>query len=165
MFAQVTATSGIDARPPRPFEIVLQSADGTAASPGDYGAVDSNARFEVADFNRVDIGSGDWRWVAIVSHAISIVEDSVVEDSETFQVTLGRSAELSPAIALGTPGETTITIEDNDEADWTLAVGEETITEAGRGIHDGDGERRRGDVPGRRDDRARLHGQHGERHR
>ena len=116
----VTATTGIDAPPPRPFEIQLATADGTATAFFDYIPLNSLVGFAVDDFSAKEI-DGVFRWQATQHLLVPISSDVDIEDDETFTMTLIRPEGLSPSIVLGTPKTLTVTILNDDGIDATLS--------------------------------------------
>ena len=75
---------------PRAFSLTVSTADGTAVSPGDYGGVTGAS---------IQFSSGD----VTKTHTVTVVDDTVIEDDETFQSTLtlvtGDVVTVSPATA------------------------------------------------------------------
>ena len=116
----VTATTGIDAPPPRPFEIQLVTADGTATAFEDYIPLNTLVRFAVDDFSAKEI-NGVSRWQATRFLLVPLYSDADIEDDETFTATLIRPEDLSPSIVLGTPKTVTVTILNDDGIDATLS--------------------------------------------
>ncbi len=119
----VTAITGIDAQPPRPFEIILKTTDGTAAQFDDYVPLNSLIRFNVNDFSATEI-DGVPRWQAEKTTVVPIVVDDDIEANETFTAELERTVSLSPAIMLGTPNTITITILNDD---GTVSIAADTV--------------------------------------
>ena len=117
----VTATTGIDAQPPRSFELgPLAIADGTATAGSDYIAPTIPIAFAVNDFSRQEI-AGVFRWQATQSVLAPIFPDTDIEGDETFTATLVRPADLSSAITLGMHETVTVTIVNDDGTDATLS--------------------------------------------
>ena len=118
----VTATTGIDAQPPRSFELgPLAIADGTATAGSDYIAPTIPIAFAVNDFSRQEI-AGVFRWQATQSVLAPIFPDTDIEGDETFTATLVRPADLSSAITLGMHETVTVTIVNDDGTDATLSA-------------------------------------------
>ena len=115
----VTATADPDEVPADnlSMQVRVTSADGTAAAPGDYEALDETVTFERADFSEETV-DGEQRWVARKTGTVTVVDDVTVEPEEAFAL----------AMAIGTGGtgwlagtdEVEIAIEDDD--DWTVTV-------------------------------------------
>ena len=116
----VTATTGINAQPPRSFEIQLATANGTATAFSDYIPLDLLVEFAVDDFS-FEVVDGVSRWEAKKGVLVPIQYDIDIEDDETFTATLSRPEGLSPSIVLGTPKAQTITIVNDDGIDATLS--------------------------------------------
>ena len=117
----VTATTGINAPPPRPFEIQLVTADGTAIAREDYLPLTLTLGFAVDDFSAKEI-DGVFRWQATRLFLVSLsLPDAIIEDDETLTMTLIRPEGLSPSIVLGTPKTLTVTILNDDGIDATLS--------------------------------------------
>ncbi|MXY16825.1 MAG: hypothetical protein F4057_08085 [Acidobacteria bacterium] len=111
---------------PRRFILRVETADGTAVSPSDYGGVSG----ELIQFNVGDVS---------LTHTIHIEDETDLEDDETFQATVslasGDGVTISPATA-------TVTIEGRDASGkpgitGTPQVGE-TLTATIGDMADGD---------------------------
>ena len=83
---------------PRAFTLQLNTADGTAVSPGDYGGQTG----PLIQFNTGDVSQ---------THSILIVDDTTLEDDETFQSTLSLVSGTDVTISAPTA---TATIEGRD---------------------------------------------------
>ena len=117
----VTATTGIDAPPPRPFAVQLATADGTATAHEDYLPLTLTVGFAVDDFSAEEIdGVSRWQATQFLHVPISL-PDAIIEADETFTMTLSRPEGLSPAIVLGTANTLTVTILNDDGIDATLS--------------------------------------------
>ena len=119
----VTATTDEDARPEDglAMQVRVVSVDGTAAAPGDYAAVEAAAgtvTFRPGDFEREDVQDVGYRYVAVKTGTVVIVDDVEVEDEEGFA--------LSMSIAGGGTGwargadRVEVAIPDSDA--WRLVV-------------------------------------------
>ena len=99
-----------------PFTVQLLTEDGTAVSPTDYTALDAILPFSVCQRTQCV--------------SIPIINDSGLEDAETFTVRLERTSTLPAGITLS-PDTTTVEIQDNDAAIVDFESDEYTITEGG----------------------------------
>ena len=87
---QVSARTVSDEEPHGSLSVRLRSSDSTAEAGSDYLSVSETVRFLPADFTRIEEG-GDGRYVAAASQAVTIFDDSMQEDDETFALELTRS--------------------------------------------------------------------------
>ena len=87
---QVSARTVSDEEPHGSLSVRLRSSDSTAEAGSDYLSVSETVRFLPADFTRIEEG-GDGRYVAAASRAVTIFDDSIQEDDETFALELTRS--------------------------------------------------------------------------
>ena len=87
---QVSARTVSDQEPHGSLSVRLRSSDSTAEAGSDYLSVSETVRFLPADFTRIEEG-GDGRYVAAASRAVTIFDDSIQEDDETFALELTRS--------------------------------------------------------------------------
>ena len=87
---QVSARTVSDQEPHGSLSVRLRSSDSTAEAGSDYLSVSETVRFLPADFTRIEDG-GDGRYVAAASRAVTIFDDSMQEDDETFALELTRS--------------------------------------------------------------------------
>ena len=87
---QVSARTVSDEEPHGSLSVRLRSSDSTAEAGSDYLSVSETVRFLPADFTRIEEG-GDGRYVAAASQAVTIFDDSIQEDDETFALELTRS--------------------------------------------------------------------------
>ena len=116
----VTAVTEEDAPPDAALQmqVTVTSADGTAAAPGDYAALDETLTFERSDFQRRNVPGVGSRWVAEKTGTVAIVNDVTVEPEKAFTL----------AMAVGTGGTGWVTgadgveiaLEDDDA--WTVTV-------------------------------------------
>ena len=126
----ITVTTKGDKRPHGKITIPLITSDGTAKSGEDYTGFDTTLTFSESDFAQIDL-DGNTRYRAIKTADISITQDSVDEDSESFNVAMG-----TPSVNLVTldPGSanTAVAITDDDDppvlTSLSLSVG--TLTPA-----------------------------------
>ena len=109
---QVSARTVSDEEPHGSLSVRLRSSDSTAEAGSDYLSVSETVRFLPADFTRIEEG-GDGRYVATASQAVTIFDDSMQEDDETFALELTRSGVIADDVNL--PSEPlVVTIVDND---------------------------------------------------
>ena len=117
------------------FEFSLSSRSGTASSPGDYEVVSGQITVSEADFS---LTGGVWQARSEVS--LTVVDDDVFEDTESFGLLLERSPSLSNEVQisdlLGAPCPDDCTIpaeitDDEDVPEWRLSVNPEEIAEEG----------------------------------
>ena len=85
LVATVTATTAENTQPDSSLDLQVRvtSADGTAAAPGDYAAVDETVTFRRGDFGQATV-DGVTRWVARKTVRIAVVDDAEAEPAETF---------------------------------------------------------------------------------
>ena len=109
---QVGARTVSDEEPHGSLSVRLRSSDSTAEAGSDYLSVSETVRFLPADFTRIEEG-GDGRYVATASQAVTIFDDSMQEDDETFALELTRSGVIADDVNL--PSEPlVVTIVDTD---------------------------------------------------
>ena len=88
--ATITVTTKGDKRPHGKITMPLTIYDGTAKSGEDYTGIDTALTFSQSDFAQIDL-DGNTRYRAFKTVDISIVQDSVDEDDESFSVDMGTS--------------------------------------------------------------------------
>ena len=109
---QVSAKTVSDEEPHGSLSVRLRSSDSTANAGSDYSSVSEIAQFLPADFTRIEEGD-DGHYVATASQAVTIFDDSMQEDDETFALELTRSVIIGEDVNL--PLEPlVVTIVDND---------------------------------------------------
>ena len=131
---QVGARTISDEEPHGSLSVRLRSSDSTAEAGSDYSSVSETVRFLPADFTRIEEG-GDGRYVATASQAVTIFDDSMQEDDESFALELTRSGVIADDVNL--PSEPlVVTIVDNDVLP-TLSVANAEAAEGNRrlGLH------------------------------
>ena len=96
---QVSAKTVSDEEPHGSLSVLLRSSDSTANAGSDYSSLSENVRFLPADFTRIEEG-GDGRYVATASQAVTIFDDSMREDDETFALELTRSVIIGEDVNL-----------------------------------------------------------------
>ena len=110
--ATVTTTTKGDKRPHGKVTIPLTTSDGTATSGEDYTELDTTLTFSESDFTQIDL-DGNTRYRAIKTAAISITQDIVDEDSESFNVAMGTPSNNLVALDSGS-ANTSVAITDDD---------------------------------------------------
>ena len=90
--ATVTVTTKEDKKPHGQVSIPLSTSDGTAEADKDYTAVNSSLVFKEKDFDEVEEG-GDTLYRVSKTLDIQILNDSLDEDDETFNVEMGPASQ------------------------------------------------------------------------
>ena len=106
--------------------ITVTTADGSAQRNSDYRPLSSTATFRQADFTRAEV-NGQQRYRVERSFTISIINDIVDEENETFTVGLAYSGPNQPHLLEGTT-TADITIIDNDHVPVTLGWEQTTFS-------------------------------------
>ena len=123
----ITSTLG-DQRPETGFtlDFSVETADGSATEPSDYGALSQTVSIPRSDFTQ-DTSTGQTRWTETRTYTVLIEDDTVDEPNETFTVTLAFDDPSAPYLI---PGDmrATITIEDNDHVAVTLGWQQTAVT-------------------------------------
>ena len=86
----------------------------------DYEGVDETVKFRATDFARTDTGGGEYRYVATRSGTVTVKDDLIVEDQESFQLLLSTTP-TSHSFTVGTNDEATIAWSDGESfrvSDW-----------------------------------------------
>ena len=112
--ATITVTTKGDQRPHGKVTIPLTTSDGTATSGEDYTELDTTLTFAESDFTQIDL-DGNTRYRAIKTADISITQDSVDEDDESFNV------------GMGTPSDTLVTL-DSGSANISVTITDDDVT-------------------------------------
>ena len=112
--ATVTTTTKGDQSPHGKITIPLSTSNGTATSGEDYTELDTTLTFAESDFTQIDL-DGNTRYRAIKTADISITQDSVDEDSESFNVDMG------------TPSDTLVTL-DSGSANVSVTITDDDVT-------------------------------------
>ena len=110
--ATITVTTKGDERPHGKVAIPLTTSDGTATSGEDYTELDTTLTFAESDFTQIDLDDNT-RYRAIKTSDISITQDSVDEDSESFNVAMGTPSNNLVALDSGS-ANTSVAITDDD---------------------------------------------------
>ena len=106
--ATITVTTKGEKGPHGSITIPLTTSDDTAASGEDYMEIDTTLTFSESQFSEIDLDSNT-RYRAFKTVDISIVQDNVDEDRESFSV------------ALGTPSDSLVTL-DTVSANISVAI-------------------------------------------
>ena len=112
--ATITVTTKGDKKPHGKVTIPLTTSDGTATSGEDYTELDTTLTFSESDFTQIDL-DGNTQYRAIKTADISITQDSVDEDDESFNV------------GMGTPSDTLVTL-DSGSANISVAITDDDVT-------------------------------------
>ena len=110
--ATITVTTKGDKRPHGKVTIHLITSDGTATSGEDYTGIDTTLTFSQLDFVQIDL-DGNIRYRAFKTVDISIMQDSVDEDDESFSVDMGTPSDALVTLDSGS-ADTSVTITDDD---------------------------------------------------
>ena len=110
--ATITVTTNGAKRPHGKITIPLTTSDGTAKSGEDYTGIDTTLTFSESDFAQIDL-DGNTRYRAIDTADISITQDIVDEDSESFNVAMGTPSNNLVALDSGS-ANTSVAITDDD---------------------------------------------------
>ena len=100
--ATITVTTKGDKRPHGKVTIPLTTSDGTATSGEDYTGIDTTLTFSESDFAQIDL-DGSTRYRAFKTADISIMQDSVDEDDESFNVAMGTPSDNLVTLDSGPP--------------------------------------------------------------
>ena len=120
---RIEASTVSDEEPHGSLSVRLGSADGTATSEsgGDYSAVDQVIRFLPDDYNRV-VTDGVARYIATMDHGVTIHNDVMDEEDETFSLRLTRSYVIGDRVTLPAAPHV-VTVIDNDDAERVAITG------------------------------------------
>ena len=111
--ATITVTTKGDKRPHGKITIPLTTSDGTATSGEDYTGLDNTLTFSESDFAQIDL-DGNTRYQAFKTADISITQDRVDEDDESFYVGMGTPSDNLVTLHSGTVN-TSVEITDDDD--------------------------------------------------
>ena len=111
--ATVTVTTKGDKRPHGKVAIPLTTSDDTAKSGEDYTVLDTTLTFSESDFAQIDLDENT-RYRAVKTADISITQDSVDEDDESFNVGMGTPSDTLVTLDSGS-ADTSVTITDDDD--------------------------------------------------
>ena len=106
----VTAASNTATAPTEVIEVTLSTADGTTTAGEDFEALSETVSFAIADFALVSAGT---HYEASNDVTLTITDDDVDEEDETFAIQLAVSG--NPANEVTVAADTTVTITDDDE--------------------------------------------------
>ena len=110
--ATITVTTKGNKRPHGKVTIPLTTSDGTATSGEDYTELGTTLTFAESDFTQIDLDDNT-RYRAIKTVGISIMQDSVDEDDESFNVDMGTPSDKLVSLDSGS-ADTSVTITDDD---------------------------------------------------
>ena len=111
--ATITVIANGDKRPHGKITIPLTTSDGTAISEEDYTGLDTTLTFSESDFAQINL-DGNTRYQAFKTADISITQDSVDEDDESFYVGMGTPSGNLVTLHSGTVN-TSVEITDDDD--------------------------------------------------
>ena len=126
LMVTITATTGHPRAPADavPFIVVTRSV--TATGGDDFTTLTEEVSIAAADFALVDGGA---RYAGKATLMLTILDDQVVEASETLVLELAERSVTPPHVTFGDP--VTVTITDDDVPAWTVSVDPAEIAEAG----------------------------------
>ncbi len=110
--ATITVATKGDQRPHGKVTIPLTTSDGTATSGEDYTELDTTLTFAESDFTQIDLDDNT-RYRAIKTADISIMQGSVDEDDESFDVSMGAPSDTLLTLDSGS-ANISVTITDDD---------------------------------------------------
>ena len=110
--ATITVTTKGEKSPHGSITIPLTTSDGAATSGEDYMEIDTTLTFSELHFAQIDL-DGNTRYRAFKTVDISIVQDNIDEDSESFSVALGTPSDNLVTLNTGS-ANTSVTITDDD---------------------------------------------------
>ena len=111
--ATITVTTKGDKKPHGKVTIPLTTTEGTATSGEDYSVLDTTLTFAESDFAQIEL-DGNTRYQAFKTADISIMQDSVDEDSESYNVVMGTPSDNLVTLHSGTVN-TSVAITDDDD--------------------------------------------------
>ena len=111
--ATITVTTKDDKRPHGKIKVPLTTSDGTATSGEDYTGLENTLTFSESDFAQIDL-DGNTRYQAFKTADISITQDRVDEDDESFYVGMGTPSDNLVTLHSGTVN-TSVEITDDDD--------------------------------------------------
>ena len=112
--ATITVITNGAKRPHSKITIPLTTSDGTAISEEDYSELGTTLTFSESDFAQIDL-DGSTRYRAFKTADISITQDSVDEDDESFNVAMGTPSDSLVTLDSGSEN-TSVAITDDDMA-------------------------------------------------
>ena len=101
------------------FDVTLTTTDTATIKDDDYTAPPSSATFVASDFSRTDV-NGQQRYRATRDFTIAIIDDTVDESNEAFNVRLAYATPGLPHLR-GGPSTAVVTIQDNEHVPVTLS--------------------------------------------
>ena len=107
------------------FDVSVATSDGTATQSEDYRRLSTTVRFNRGDFSR-EVVNGQDRFVAVKEVSVQVVDDTVDEPGEDFDVSLSY-VNAAPHL-LGGTDTATVSITDNDHVPVVLGWDQTTIT-------------------------------------
>ena len=122
-------TTEVDKMPESGFSVVVavEAVDDSATRNQDFRPLSTTHPFQQSDFTRVDTGGGRQRYRATHYFSVTIVDDTIDESNEQFEVVLSyNNASLSHL--RGNSAEAVISISDNDHVTVTLGWEETQFT-------------------------------------
>ena len=122
-------TTEVDKMPESGFEVAVsvEAVDDSATRNEDFRPLSTTHRFRQSDFTRVDTGGGVQRYRATREFEVTVLEDTLDESNEQFEVVLSYSNPTLPHLR-GSSAEATVSINDNDHAPVTLGWEETAFT-------------------------------------
>ena len=118
------------------FAVRVTTTAGSATQNSDYRAFSRSETFRQADFAHEDV-NGQMRYRAEKEFDITISEDTIDEEDESFTANLAYSASPLPSHLTGAGDTATVTIIDNDHVPVTLGWEQEAVT-VGEPLNSGD---------------------------
>ena len=126
--ATITVTTKGDQRPHGKVAIPLTTSDDTAKSGEDYTGIDTTLTFSESDFTQIDL-DGNTRYRAFKTAYISITQESVDEDDESFNVGMGTPSDTLVILDSGSANiSVTITDDDDPPVLTSLSISAGTLT-------------------------------------
>ena len=107
----LTAATNRALAPEADVEVTVATADGTAMAGEDFESLSETITFAIGDFAAV---TGGTHYEASEDVTLTVTDDALDDDDETFSIELSTSAEAGDAPTLG--AALTVTITDNDDA-------------------------------------------------
>ena len=122
-------TTEVDKMPESGFDVAVsvETVDDSASRNADFRPLSTTHRFRQSDFTRVDTGGGLQRYQATREFEVTVLEDTMDESNEQFEVVLSYS---NPTLThlRGSSAEATVSINDNDHVPVTLGWEETAFT-------------------------------------
>ena len=118
--ATITVTTDYDQTPHGQVSIPITTSDGSAKASEDYVELSDSLVFAGGDFSEIQI-NGDTLYQAAKTVAITIVQDDVDEEAETFSVMMGLPSQSIVGIDSNTR-IVSVTIDDDDNSKPTVTI-------------------------------------------